>query len=88
MLQQAIERVGKVDRAAVIKEIQTGSSTRSSARSRLTDNLRKDIWRVGQWQGGEFYGVAPASHRRAPRPCSSRSPAVEERQSMLNAMAR
>ena len=33
MLQQAIERVGKVDRAAVIKELQTGTLTPSSARS-------------------------------------------------------
>ena len=33
MLQQAIERVGKIDRAAVIKELQTGRSRPSWGRS-------------------------------------------------------
>ena len=61
ILQQAIERVGKLDRAAVIKEMQTGDSTRIVGKVKFVDNLRKDAWHVGQWQGGEFYGIAPAS---------------------------
>jgi branched-chain amino acid transport system substrate-binding protein len=61
MLQQAIERVGKVDRAAVIKELQTGSFDTIIGTIKLKNNLRVDTWQVGQWQGGEFYGLAPAS---------------------------
>ena len=59
VLQQAIERVGKVDRAAVIKEIQTGSFDTIIGKVKLEGGLLKDVWAVGQWQGGEFYGVAP-----------------------------
>jgi branched-chain amino acid transport system substrate-binding protein len=65
MLQQAIERVGKIDRAAVIKELQTGSFDTIVGKIKLTDNLRTDAWLVGQWQGGEYYGVAPASKEGA-----------------------
>jgi branched-chain amino acid transport system substrate-binding protein len=61
VLQQAIERVGKVDRAAVIKEIQTGSFDTIIGKVKLEGGLLKDVWAVGQWQGGEFYGVAPAT---------------------------
>jgi branched-chain amino acid transport system substrate-binding protein len=60
ILQQAIERVGSVDRAAVIKEIQTGSFDTIVGKVKLQDNLRVDGWQVGQWQGGEYYGLAPA----------------------------
>ena len=28
---------------------------------KFEDNQRKTQWLVGQWQGGEFYGVSPAS---------------------------
>jgi branched-chain amino acid transport system substrate-binding protein len=59
VLQQAIERVGKVDRAAVIKEIQTGSFDTIIGKVKLEGGLLKEVWAVGQWQGGEFYGVAP-----------------------------
>jgi branched-chain amino acid transport system substrate-binding protein len=61
VLQQAIERVGKVDRAAVIKEIQTGSFDTIIGKVKLEGGLLKDVWAVGQWQGGEFYGVAPSA---------------------------
>jgi len=26
---------------------------------KLVDNLYKGIWAVGQWQGNDFYGIAP-----------------------------
>ena len=60
MLQQAMERVG-MDRAAVIKELQTGSFDTILGKVKLKDNLRVDSWQVGQWKGGEYYGVAPAN---------------------------
>ena len=58
VLQQAIERVG-VDRAAVIKEINTGSFDTIIGKVKLVDNLYKGVWAVGQWQGNDFYGIAP-----------------------------
>lgn len=61
MLQQAIERVGRLDRAAVIKELQTGTFATILGPVRLHDNLYTKPWYVGQWQNGEFYGVAPAT---------------------------
>jgi branched-chain amino acid transport system substrate-binding protein len=61
VLQQAVERVGKVDRAAVMKEIQTGSFDTIIGKVKLEGGLLKEVWAVGQWQGGEFYGVAPAA---------------------------
>ena len=61
MLQQGIERVGKIDRAAVIKELQTGTFRAILGDVKLDGNLYKDGWRVGQWQNGEFYGIAPAT---------------------------
>jgi branched-chain amino acid transport system substrate-binding protein len=61
MLQQAIERVGKVDRAAVIKELQTGTFDTFLGPVKLEDNLYKQTWWVGQWQNGEFHGIAPTT---------------------------
>jgi branched-chain amino acid transport system substrate-binding protein len=59
MLQQAIERVGRIDRAAAIKELQTGTFETILGRVKLEDNLYKENWWVGQWQNGEFHGIAP-----------------------------
>ncbi|HWP16068.1 MAG TPA: amino acid ABC transporter substrate-binding protein, partial [Xanthobacteraceae bacterium] len=56
VLQQAIERVG-VDKAAVIKEINTGTFDTIVGKVQLKDNLYKGIWAVGQWQGNDFYGI-------------------------------
>jgi branched-chain amino acid transport system substrate-binding protein len=61
MLQQAIERVGRVDRAATIKELQTGTFETILGNVKLKDNLYQESWWVGQWQNGEFHGVAPAT---------------------------
>ncbi len=61
ILQQAIERVGKIDRSAVIKEIQTGSFDTVVGKVKLQNNLRVDGWQVGQWQKGEYHGIAPAN---------------------------
>jgi branched-chain amino acid transport system substrate-binding protein len=61
MLQQAIERVGKIDRAATIKELQTGTFETILGQVKLENNLYKQNWWVGQWQNGEFHGIAPTT---------------------------
>ena len=61
MLQQAIERVGKIDRAAVIKELQTGTFETIIGQVKMENNFYKANWEVGQWQNGEFHGIAPAT---------------------------
>jgi branched-chain amino acid transport system substrate-binding protein len=67
VLQQAIEKVGKIDREAVIKEINTGSFDTIVGKVQLKDNLYKGIWAVGQWQGNDFYGISPKQEgARAP----------------------
>jgi len=68
MLQQAIEKVGKVDRAAVIKELQTGTFKTIIGEIKLVKNLRMNSWQVGQWQNGEYYGIAPADLPGAVQP--------------------
>lgn len=60
MLEQAIERVGKIDRAAIIKELQTGTFDTVLGKVKLVDNMMKDnFWLIGQWQDGIFVGVSP-----------------------------
>jgi branched-chain amino acid transport system substrate-binding protein len=60
MLEQAIERVGKLDRAAIIKELQTGTFDTVLGKVKLVDNMMQDnFWLIGQWQDGFFAGVAP-----------------------------
>ena len=67
VLQQAIERVGKIDREAIIREINTGSFETIVGKVLLKDNLYKGVWAVGQWQGNDFYAIAPKQNGvRAP----------------------
>ena len=73
-LQQAIEKVGKIDRDAVIKELQTGTFDTIIGKVKLEGGLLKDVWGVGQWQNGEFYGVAPVTKEGA-RPVIAPKPA-------------
>jgi branched-chain amino acid transport system substrate-binding protein len=68
MLQQAIERAGKIDRAAVIKELQTGTFDTIMGKIKLADNIMPIVWWVGQWQKGEFVGLAPTSYAGAKSP--------------------
>ena len=59
-LEQAIERVGKIDRAAIIKELQNGTFDTVLGKIKFTDNtLTNAFWLIGQWQGGFYTGVAP-----------------------------
>lgn len=67
-LQQAIERVGKIDRAAIIKEIQNGTFDTIVGKVTLKDGIFRDGWGIGQWQNGEFYGIAPTRLEGARKP--------------------
>jgi branched-chain amino acid transport system substrate-binding protein len=62
MLQQAVERVGKIDRAAIIKQLQTGTFDTVLGKIKLVDNMppKGTYAYIGQWQNGMFTGVAPA----------------------------
>jgi branched-chain amino acid transport system substrate-binding protein len=57
--QQAIERVGKIDRAAVIAELKKGTYDTIVGPMSLATQMYEHNWLVGQWQDGEFYAVAP-----------------------------
>jgi branched-chain amino acid transport system substrate-binding protein len=61
MLQQAIERVGSLDKDAIAKEIASGEFDTVVGTVKMKDNIRQGIWWVGQWQDGEFHGIAPAN---------------------------
>lgn len=65
MLQQSIERVGKVDRAAVTQELRNGSFETIFGTVKLQNQILRDLFYVGQWQNGEYYGVAPTSKKGA-----------------------
>jgi branched-chain amino acid transport system substrate-binding protein len=61
MLRQAIENVGKIDRAATIRQLQTGTFQTILGPVKLEDNSYTQGWWVGQWQNGEYYGIEPSS---------------------------
>lgn len=65
VLQQAIERVGEIDRAKILRELHAGTFRTLMGEVRLRDNRGPDPWQIGQWQGGEFHAVAPAGARTA-----------------------
>jgi branched-chain amino acid transport system substrate-binding protein len=61
ILQQAIERAGTLDRTAVLEQIKTQTFETQMGPVRYEGNMLNREWDVGQWQNGEFYGVAPTS---------------------------
>jgi branched-chain amino acid transport system substrate-binding protein len=67
-LQQAVERVGEIDRAKILQELKTGTFKTVAGELKLQGNADKAAWHIGQWQGGEFYAVAPASRSGAKPP--------------------
>ena len=67
-LQQAIERVGEIDRAKIIQELKTGTFKTVAGDLKLPGNRDTQAWLIGQWQGGEYYAVAPASRSGAKAP--------------------
>lgn len=68
VLQQAIERVGKIDRKAIAEDIKTGSFETIAGPLKMTNQMYADLWWTGQWQGGEYYGVAPSDKKGAKAP--------------------
>jgi branched-chain amino acid transport system substrate-binding protein len=67
-LQQAIERVGEIDRAKIIQELKTGTFKTVAGDLKLAGNRDAQAWLVGQWQGGEYYGIAPTNRAGAKQP--------------------
>lgn len=67
-LQQAIERVGEIDRAKILQELKTGTFKTVAGDLKFDGNRDKTAWHIGQWQGGEFYAVAPAGRAGAKQP--------------------
>ena len=59
VLQQAIERVGEIDRPKILEELKKGTFQTVTGPVTLAGNRDASAWHFGQWQGGEFYGVAP-----------------------------
>lgn len=59
VLQQAIEKVGKPDRAAVAKAMTEGTYDTVVGPMNLANRHYDQGWLVGQWQDGEFNAVAP-----------------------------
>ncbi|CAN6484066.1 unnamed protein product [Victoria cruziana] len=68
ILKEAIERAGTLDREAVIEEIRKGSFNTPNGVISYKDQQWSDVWCVGQWQGGEFNGLAPVAKPGARKP--------------------
>ena len=68
VLQQAIETVGEIDNAKILQEMKTGTFKTIIGDLKLTGNRNPSLWHVGQWQNGEFYGLAPADRPGAKQP--------------------
>jgi branched-chain amino acid transport system substrate-binding protein len=65
--QQAIEAVGRVDRAAVVAELKKRPYDTIVGKMDLRTQIYEGNWQVGQWQNGEFYGIAPSDRPGAHR---------------------
>ncbi|BCH27754.1 amino acid ABC transporter substrate-binding protein [Mesorhizobium sp. L-8-3] len=57
ILQQAVERVGSLDKEAINKEIQTGTFKTVLGDIHFEDNINHNNWTVGQWNNGVVNGV-------------------------------
>jgi branched-chain amino acid transport system substrate-binding protein len=57
VVQQAIERVGEIDRPKIRDEIAKGKFQTIWGELHYTDQRCANPWAVGQWQGGEMVGV-------------------------------
>ncbi|MBY6158927.1 MAG: amino acid ABC transporter substrate-binding protein [Pseudomonadota bacterium] len=67
MLEQAVERVG-LDHAALAAELSGGTFETVIGEVKLEDNQLRDLWWVGQWQGGAFRAVNPGDKDGASAP--------------------
>jgi branched-chain amino acid transport system substrate-binding protein len=64
-LGQAIERVG-LNNADIVTHLRSNAYDTIVGRLEFENNIRKDGWLVGQWQDGDYLGVAtrqPGAHR-------------------------
>tara|TARA_R110000796_G_scaffold9626_5_gene32803 strand:+ start:3247 stop:4518 length:1272 start_codon:yes stop_codon:yes gene_type:complete len=68
ILEQAIERAGSIDHEAIVAEMQDGTFETILGEVRFENNMLKDIFFVGQWQDGEFQGIAPTDIEGARAP--------------------
>ncbi|OKO86297.1 twin-arginine translocation pathway signal protein [Bradyrhizobium sp. NAS80.1] len=68
VLQQAIEHVGSIDRSAIIQDMKTAHFATIFGDVTLGDQQLAKRWLVGQWQDGEFKGIAPADVNGANKP--------------------
>lgn len=59
-LAQSIEKVGSLDRPAIIKVLANDTFDTVIGPLRFQNNILAGGWQVGQWQNGVFQGVAPA----------------------------
>jgi len=67
-LQQAIEQVGSLDRAAVVRTLNVSVFDTVAGPLRFDQHVLKDGWLVGQWQSGVFRGITPSQLNGAARP--------------------
>jgi len=68
VLQQAIEEVGEIDRAKIVETIRTGTFKTILGDTKLESGVLRKVWWVGQWQDGEYKGIAPTEMAGATAP--------------------
>jgi branched-chain amino acid transport system substrate-binding protein len=68
ILEQAIERAGTTDRAAVIAEIRKTPAKTVLGEIDLSTNVNQKNWLVGQWQDGAFHGITSKGFEGAKAP--------------------
>ena len=58
----AVDSVGQgVAMTAHIRPLSGGIDIKFFIKVKLKDGLFQEVWGVGQWQGGEFFGLAPTA---------------------------
>jgi branched-chain amino acid transport system substrate-binding protein len=70
VLRQAIEQVGRIDRAAVAEAIRTGVFQTIEGDISMKDSRYMGASLIGQWQNGEFQTIAPLTLPAAREPLS------------------
>ena len=68
IVQQAIEKVGEIDRKKIRDEMAKGGKDTLWGDITWKDQLNASPWAVGQWQGGKMVGVFPANKQNAKPP--------------------
>jgi branched-chain amino acid transport system substrate-binding protein len=68
VLQQAIEQVGEIDRPKIVEAIKTGTFKTILGDTKLEAGVLRKVWWVGQWQDGEYRGIAPTDLPGAAKP--------------------